>query len=94
MGKDIHMRVLIAAAVAATMFTTNLLAAESETLAPLAPGKAAGLQKAQSEDNDIWWWALGGAAVAGIVILATNSGGSSSPAGGTTTTSTATSTST
>ena len=56
-------RALIVATVAASLFATNLLAAESA--APLAPGKAAGVQKAQDYDwTSLAWIGVGvGAAV-------------------------------
>ena len=56
-------RALIAATIAASFFATNLFAAESA--APLAPGKAAGVQKAQDYDwTSLAWIGVGvGAAV-------------------------------
>ena len=62
-------RVLIAVTLAASMFTTNLLAAEISTAnAPLAPGAAAGVQKADAEDWTLLWIFLGIGAVAGIAL--------------------------
>lgn len=56
-------RALIAATVAASFFATNLLAAENTP--PLAPGKPAGVQKAQDIDwTTVAWIGVGvGAAV-------------------------------
>jgi len=75
------MRVLIVATVVASLFATNSLAADIAIPAniPLAPGKAAGVAKAQGEDDNSLWWILGGAAAIGIIVLAA-SGGSSTPA--------------
>jgi uncharacterized membrane protein len=67
------MRLLIAATVAASLFATNLLAAE---LGPLPAGQPAGVKKADAVDDTLWW--IIGAAVAIGVIAAVASGGSSS----------------
>jgi hypothetical protein len=75
------MRLFIAATVAATLFATNLLAAEA--VAPLPAGKPAGVQKAQDADNTVWWIVGLGAVAAGIAIVA--SGNSSTSATSTTT---------
>jgi hypothetical protein len=69
------MRTLISAALAASLFATNLLAAEIN--APLAPGKAAGVKTAQDTDDTVWW-IIGGAAVVAVIAVAASSGGSSS----------------
>jgi hypothetical protein len=58
------MRTFIVAALAASLAATTALAA-----APLAPGKPAGLKKAQ-DDSNLPLYVLGaGGAIAGIVIL-------------------------
>ena len=54
-------RALIAAAVAASFFATNLLAADVQ--APLAPGKPAGVKQAQT-----WDWTTVGI-VSGVVLV-------------------------
>jgi hypothetical protein len=59
-------RMLIAATVAATFFATNLLAAE--TVSPLAPGKPAGVTKAQANDNTTLYYILGVGALGGILL--------------------------
>jgi hypothetical protein len=88
-------RGFIAAITAATVVVTPLLAAET-IKSPLAPGKPAGVRKAQVSDGEWTLLAIGGAAlVAGLVIAGDNSSGVSitpSTAGSTTSTSTSTST--
>jgi hypothetical protein len=73
---DNHMRLFIAATVAASLFATNLLAAEAA--APLAGGKPAGVQKAQDEGIAPIWFVLGAVVVVGAVVAA-SSGGNSVP---------------
>jgi hypothetical protein len=68
------MRLFIVATVAASVFATNLLAAE----AGLPAGKPAGVHKAQDADTDTLWWVVGGAVVVGA-IAAVASGGNSAP---------------
>lgn len=68
------MRLIIAATVAASLFATNLLAAEAT--GPLAPGKPAGVEKAQTGFPQIWY-IVGGVAVLGAVVAAV--GNSSGP---------------
>ena len=87
------MRILIATTLVASLITTNLLAAE--TAGPLAPGKAAGVQKAQEAGNNLWLLLGLGAGIAVVGLVA--SGGDSTysvpvPTTPTTTTSAATST--
>ena len=80
------MRLLIAAAVAASLVTTNLLAAETSALLPA--GKPASVEKAQSTDTDLTWYVLGGLVVLGLAIGLSNSGNShlvATPAATTTT---------
>jgi hypothetical protein len=63
------MRVLISAALAATLIASSALA---EDAGALAPGKPAGVKQAQMAQTEIWW-ALGiSAVVAGGVIAATS----------------------
>jgi hypothetical protein len=76
--EEFLMRILIAAALAASLFTTNLFA--GETVGPLAPGKAAGVKQAQETDHTILWIALGGVALAGVLAMASNGKGSTSAA--------------
>jgi hypothetical protein len=73
------MRVFIPAVLSAVLLSTSLYAAEVPVSAPapLAPGKAAGVQKADMADGT-FWWLLGGAAVIAIIAVAASSGGSSS----------------
>jgi hypothetical protein len=70
------MKLLVTAALAASLIATNLYAADAT--APLASGKPAGVQKAQDMGGDFWWIA-GGVFVAAIVIVAAT-GSSSGPA--------------
>ena len=62
------MRLFIAATVAASIFATNLLAAD--LAAPLPAGKPAGVQKAQDKGIAPIFYVLGGIAVAGVVVAA------------------------
>jgi hypothetical protein len=86
----IVMRALIPAALAASLFATNLYAAD--VAAPLSPGNPAGVKKAQGTDLSPWW-ILGGVVVIGIIVAASSGGnsgtvaGSVGPATGTTSTS-------
>jgi hypothetical protein len=70
------MKVLITAALAASLIATNLYAADAT--APLASGKPAGVKKAQDTGGDFWWIA-GGIFVAAIIGVAA-SGSSNGPA--------------
>ena len=82
------MRNLTAAVAAFALIATQALAAE-----PLAPGKPAGVSKAQDFDQNMLLYVLGGAAViAGIAILASGSSDKTVTGGGTTTTTTTTTT--
>jgi hypothetical protein len=65
------MRFFIAAALAASLIATNLLAAES--VGPLAPGKPAGVKNAQDTAFPAWWL-FGGAAAIALAVVATNGG--------------------
>lgn len=69
------MRVLITATLAAALFATNLLAAEVG--APLPPGKAAGVKKAQSDNDMAVLVVAGGAAAIGLIALAVGGNGNS-----------------
>jgi hypothetical protein len=64
------MRVLIAAALAVSLSATSLFAADAGS--SLAPGQAAGVQKAQMTDTT-WIWVLGSAAVLAVIVAATQS---------------------
>jgi hypothetical protein len=80
------MRNFIAALAAASLLTTSAIAA-----APLAPGKPAGLKKAQDADDNTILYIIGiGAVAAGIAILASdsndNNGSTTTPPTTTTTT--------
>ena len=69
------MRNFVAATVAATMIATSAFAATA-TVAPLPSCKAAGVSKAQDEDNTIWYIVAGGIVVGGIALVASgNSNG-------------------
>jgi hypothetical protein len=68
----IIMRVIVAAVLAVTLSATSLWAAD--TAAPLAPGKPAGVKKAQ-DMGDLGWLLVGAGAIVGVVIIASNSGG-------------------
>jgi hypothetical protein len=67
------MRLLIAATVAASLFATDLLAAE--TAAPLPAGNAAGVKAAQFTNDDTLYIFVGAAAIAAILVF--THGGSS-----------------
>jgi hypothetical protein len=67
------MRILIAALLTACLTAGNVLAADAA--GPLAPGKPAGVKKAQVEDNTILYIIGAGAVIAGIVLVASNSNG-------------------
>ena len=60
------MRLFIAATVAASLFATNLLAAD--LAAPLSAGKPAGVQKAQLDGLNPVWFAVGGLAILAVVV--------------------------
>ena len=81
------MKHLTAAVTAFALIATQALAA-----GPLAPGKPAGVTKAQDFDQNMLLYVLGGAAViAGIAILASNDNNKTvtgNNGGGTTTTTT------
>jgi hypothetical protein len=74
------MRLLSGIAIALSLIPTNLLAQEAtvqpapEKIAgerPLAPGKPAGVEKAQRLDNKVLWVAGLGVVAAGVIMLAT-----------------------
>ena len=77
------MRIIGSALVATTLFVTSAFAA-TDSVAPqaapaavqssagaLAPGKPAGVQKAQGIDNTIWWVLGAGVIIGGVVLIAT-----------------------
>ena len=94
------MRTVYAAAAGIALLAGQTLVGPSMAAdtAPLAPGKPAGLKKAQVSDSDMALYVIGGAAViAGIAVLASDNGSNATttpPATTTTNTSTSTSTST
>jgi hypothetical protein len=82
------MRIIGSALVAATLFVSSAFAA-TDSMAPqsaptavrsstgtLAPGKPAGVQKAQGTDNTIWWVLGAGVVIGGIVLVATGNNSS------------------
>ena len=81
------MRILISAALAASLVATDLYAADAA--APLAPGNPSGVQKAQGI-GDAVWWIVGGVAVIAIALAASGSSGSSIAPGGPVTSTTTT----
>ena len=85
------MRVLMAAAAAAAMLVSSALAGEAVdgNMGPLAPGKPAGVKKAQDQDNAVLYLVGGGLVIAGIVLVAT-ADGEKVPTPATTTTSSTT----
>ena len=70
------MRLFIAATVAASLFATNLLAAD--LAAPLPAGKPAGVQKAQLGGINPAWFAVGGLGILAAVV-ATSKASPSAP---------------
>ncbi len=64
------MRNFVAATVAATLIATSAFAASAG--APLPSGKAAGVKKAQDQDNTVWYLVAGGFIVAGAVLVGTS----------------------
>ncbi len=77
------MRVLISAILAACLSATGVMADGAGAVGPLAPGKPAGVVKAQSGDNTILYILGAGVVIAGIVLVASN-GGNDHPTGTTT----------
>jgi hypothetical protein len=75
------MRIIVPVVLAASLITTNLFAAEVTAPAPLAPGKAAGVQKAQGEDISFWWFVAGAVAL-GVVIAAVDGSSHTTAAAG------------
>jgi hypothetical protein len=78
------MRVLISAILAASLSATGVMADGGGAVGPLAPGKPAGVLKAQGGDNTILYILGAGVVIAGIVLVA-SSGGNDHPTGTTTT---------
>jgi hypothetical protein len=79
------MRALIAAALALALTTSSLAAAE---VGPLAPGKPAGVKKAEYEGDPTLFIVLGVAIAIGIAVAVSNSndnnnGGTTTPTTGT-----------
>jgi hypothetical protein len=84
------MKVIYAGVAAIALLAGQALAADT---APLAPGKPAGVKKAQDEDTMTALYIIGGGAlVAGIAVLASddNNNNTTTPPPTTTTTSTST----
>jgi len=74
------MRTIGSALLATTMIVSSAFAA-TDSVGPLAPGKPAGVQKAQAEDSTTLLWVLGaGLVIGGIALVATN-GGDKAPTG-------------
>ncbi len=67
------MRIVIAVSLAASLFATNLMAAEVS--APLSPGKPAGVKAAQSNNDLVVYWIGGVSAAAAITWLAIGGNG-------------------
>ena len=67
------MRVAIFAILAAFLCVTSAWA-QGSGAGPLAPGKPAGVQKAQGGDNTILYIMGAGVVIAGIVLVASGSG--------------------
>ena len=85
------MRNFVAATITAAIITTGALAA-TDSGAPLASGKPAGVRQAQDPDYTIWYVVAGGIVITGIVLVAIN--GNTTLTTGSTGTSTATTTTT
>ena len=76
------MRVLLPAILAAALSASAVLA-DGAAIGPLAPGKPAGVEKAQRGDNTILYIVGAGVVIAGIILVA-NNGGHNNPTGTTT----------
>jgi hypothetical protein len=72
------MRVLCSGLLAATLSLSGALAAGDAP--PLAPGKPAGVRKAQAESTTLIWLLGAGLVIGGIALVATN-GADQTPAG-------------
>ena len=66
---------------AASLVASGAFAAE-RSIAPLTPGKPAGVQKAQAQTQTLLWVLGGGLVIGGIALVAGNGGGQT-PAGST-----------
>ena len=75
------MRVLIAALAATGLLVSSAFAA-TDSAGPLAPGKPAGVKKAQAEDTTLLWVLGAGLVIGGIVLVATQDNGTAAPASG------------
>ena len=73
------MRVLIAALTAASLRASNAIAA-TDSVGPLAPGKPAGVQKAQAEDTTLLWVLGAGLVIGGIALAVSQNSDNSTPA--------------
>jgi hypothetical protein len=68
------MRTIGSALLAATLIVSSAFAA-TDSVGPLAPGKPAGVKKAQDVDTATLLWVVGGGLVVGGIALAASSGG-------------------
>jgi hypothetical protein len=68
----IEMRVIVVATLAASLFATNLMAADA--VSSLPPGKPAGVQKAQGQPVVPFWWIIAGVAGAALAVGLSNGG--------------------
>jgi hypothetical protein len=77
------MKTIGSAILATALFATSAFAA-TDSVAPtagaLAPGKPAGVQKAQGADNTIWFVLGAGVIIGGIVLAATGNNNDTPPA--------------
>jgi hypothetical protein len=64
------MRTIGSALLATTMIVSSAFAA-TDSVGPLAPGKPAGVKKAQAEDTTLLWVLGAGLVIGGIVLVAT-----------------------
>ena len=73
------MRTIGSALLAATLIVSSAFAA-TDSVGPLAPGKPAGVKKAQDVDTSTLLWIVGGGLVIGGIALAASSGSDKTPA--------------
>ena len=73
------MRTIGSALLAATLIVSSAFAA-TDTVGPLAPGKPAGVKKAQDVDTAMLLWiAAGGLVVGGIALAVSNNNDNNTP---------------
>ena len=87
------MRAIGAAIMASALIFTGTVASAAD-MAPLAPGKPAGIKKAQDVDTSMLLWIVGGGLVVGGIALAASQGSSKAPTPATTPPTTTTTTTT